>query len=467
MLTKAHDATNRVPPSALREQLVAELAIADASVKTPDDPRAFDDAITTLRAHHFGHLLSQAYLQRARAARACRQFDAALADYAAGLDAIEAQQRNLTDADQRLAFLDVGAQLIEDAVDLHLDRGDVSKAFAVAERAHGGSASLVPASVRENVIEYVLLPRAIAIFVIADGKLCAVRVPMTRRAAGARVEDFAEKIQRRVAAAEIASEGRQLFDLLLAPAITHLRDAKSVVIVPDRELYALPFSALYDGAKRKYLVEELALSIAPSASSVSSGAGDGLKPAIVVGDPRAAREARLDASRQEAERIASLYGAPPLIGADATIARFTSAAANAAMIHYSGHAESQALLLAGGSLDAVDIERLPLNMRPLVVLAGCGTFRGDRSHIGGMPSIARSFLVAGARAVAGTLWAIDDDTSAPLFFAFHQRLREGASPEQAVRAAQLSMLRSRDARLGHPASWAAVELITSSSRRNS
>jgi len=107
-------------------------------------------------------------------------------------------------------------------------------------------------------------------------------------------------------------------------------------------------------------------------------------------------------------------------------------------------------------LSANEIARLRLDRRPLVILAACGTFRGDPAHVAGMSSLARAFLLAGARGVVGTLWEIDDDVSAPLFLGFHESLRAGASPARALRDAQLAMLRSPDARLRASATWAPV-----------
>jgi CHAT domain-containing protein len=77
-----------------------------------------------------------------------------------------------------------------------------------------------------------------------------------------------------------------------------------------------------------------------------------------------------------------------------------------------------------------------------------------------MSSLSRAFLVAGARGVVGTLWEIDDDVSAQLFRTFHAHLRAGTRPAEALRAAQVETLRSPDPRLGHPATWSPVELLT-------
>src|SRR5262249_2723624 len=141
------------------------------------------------------------------------------------------------------------------------------------------------------------------------------------------------------------------------------------------------------------------------------------------------------------------------------------------MIHYAGHAQSDAVGSYGtirlaaddarktGDPDADDIARLRLRGSPLVVLAACGTIRGDANHVEGMPSVARAFLAAGPRRVVGPLWAIDDHTAAPLFRRVHQQLRSGVAPAAALQSAQLALLRSGDTQLQHPASWAPIEIL--------
>ncbi|HWS71645.1 MAG TPA: CHAT domain-containing protein, partial [Thermoanaerobaculia bacterium] len=234
----------------------------------------------------------------------------------------------------------------------------------------------------------------------------------------------------------------------------------------------LPFAALRDAARGEYLAERYTLRFAASASSIDEAPhAAALQPALVVADPPSPNAPRLPRSAEEGARIAALHGATLLAGDDATRERFVEAAKSAALIHYAGHAESDAagspgaLLLADGELSASDLARLALRARPLVVLAACGTFRGDATHVSGMPSLARAFLAAGARGVAGTLWEIDDDVAADLFLRMHERLRAGASPADALRSAQVAMIHASDSRLHHPAAWAPVIVIEQSQRR--
>jgi len=260
--------------------------------------------------------------------------------------------------------------------------------------------------------------------------------------------------------------------LLIAPVKSRLAGVDQIVLVPDRQLYAVPFAALWDEAAGQYFVEQYLLRFASSAETGSATEVEGaMSPALVIADPPAAHWPRLLASRDEASRIADLHGAVVLAGEAATRSSFTKLAKTSALIHFAGHANSDAgesygaLLLAPGDGDSGvlasgDIARLDLARHPLVVLAACGTFRGNAAHVAGMSSLTRSFLIAGARGVVGTLWEIDDDVSAPLFTRFHQHLRAGASPARALRAAQLEMLHASDPRTSAPATWSPVEYVS-------
>jgi CHAT domain-containing protein len=63
------------------------------------------------------------------------------------------------------------------------------------------------------------------------------------------------------------------------------------------------------------------------------------------------------------------------------------------------------------------------------------------------------------------LWDLDDDAAAPLFLHFHKLLRGGMPPAQALRMAQIEMIRSSDPRLHHPAAWAPVEMTEHAFRK--
>jgi CHAT domain-containing protein len=77
-------------------------------------------------------------------------------------------------------------------------------------------------------------------------------------------------------------------------------------------------------------------------------------------------------------------------------------------------------------------------------------------------TLATAFLAAGATAVIGTRWPVDWDSTAVLTRRIHYYLQRGFPPAEALRDAQLDLLRpasrlsatKEEARLSHPASWA-------------
>jgi len=89
------------------------------------------------------------------------------------------------------------------------------------------------------------------------------------------------------------------------------------------------------------------------------------------------------------------------------------------------------------------------------VLSACRSASGYALETEGMISLARAFLVSGARAVVGSLWPLRDDEAAAFFERFYAHLGDGASIDTALAAAQIDRRRA-----GAPAgAWAGIVLI--------
>jgi len=464
-LAEARREASRIADPAIRDLVATHVSVDEAAARIEHDPAgaiaALDAAVTFFTSKHVAYALPDVYLQRARAWRAAGHADAAARDYAAAIGNVESQRRSIDDPSLRFAFLDTVGEAIEESVDLELSRGAGDRAFAISDRRHllDSSAVMQQPPATTAIIEYAVLKRSLVIFCVAHGRVTADRVAIGQRDLANRVGNFVAAVRRR---ASVDGDAADLFDLLMRPLQPRLGGIRQLAIVPDRDLYALPFAALRDGGR--FLIEDYAISIAPAAAAAPAPAA-ALEPALVVADPASNGTAStLRFAREEASAIGQLYGATSLSGAEATPDAFAKAASRSALIHYAGHADSGAessygaLALAGGVAGSNEIARLSLPLHPFVVLAACGTFRGETFHAAGMSSLARAFLLAGARGVAGTLWEIDDDTSLPLFLRFHQSLRAGASPAAALRDAQLASIHAPDARTAHPATWAPVEI---------
>jgi CHAT domain-containing protein len=96
-----------------------------------------------------------------------------------------------------------------------------------------------------------------------------------------------------------------------------------------------------------------------------------------------------------------------------------------------------------GILTALEVADLDLADTHLVVLSACETGLGEEVAGGeGLLGLQRAFQVAGADSVVATLWKIPDQESSVLVAAFYQNLwKKQMPPREALRAAQLSMIK--------------------------
>lgn len=108
-----------------------------------------------------------------------------------------------------------------------------------------------------------------------------------------------------------------------------------------------------------------------------------------------------------------------------------------------------------GFLTLTDIANLPLKA-DLVVISACQTADGKLIEGEGPLSFSRAFLLAGARTVIGTQWAVDDKATSELMKLFYEQLlTRHLPPVKALRQAQLQML--KNATYQSPEHWAAFE----------
>jgi CHAT domain-containing protein len=261
----------------------------------------------------------------------------------------------------------------------------------------------------------------------------------------------------------------------------------SVIIIPQGDLFFVPFAALLDDQGR-YLIEQHSLSSGPSIQSlqltqqsvlprpIAGAAFPG--QSLVVGNPTMP-QVRLEAGQPlqtlstlpgaqvEAESIAQFINTKAWIGAQATKAKVVAQMPQSRLIHFATHGLLQdfkglgmpgAIALApgpgdNGLLTADEILDLKLNA-DLVVLSACYTGRG-RVTDDGVLGLSRSLLAAGAPSVIVSLWAVPDEPTAQLMTAFYQNLQQSPNKAQALRQAMMSMID----RYPSPRDWAAFTLI--------
>jgi CHAT domain-containing protein/tetratricopeptide (TPR) repeat protein len=364
------------------------------------------------------------------------------------------------------------------------------------------------------LLEYAIGKERSTLFVLTRGKLSsyplagagaiAKQVGILRRA----LEK--ESLQTRK---DYLDSAHQLYRMLVAPAFDDgaLAGKANLLIVPDRDLYYIPFETLLTRTatagsytEMPYLLRQYAISYVPSASvlaglrqpralpakdsrlliafapfapAVGRTAGSGGpagKPANVTRRDGGQSFAELPASRQEISRIGDLYSGSALefFGTDATEenVKQNPAVATARRLHFATHAqlderypEYSSLILArspdsqeDGYLRAQEIFSLKLSA-DLVVLSACQTALGKEVTGEGLIGLTRAFFYAGVPSLVVSLWNVVDVHTPDFMLDFYEEMDSRHDKSRALQKAKLDLISK--SRYAHPSFWAPFILI--------
>lgn len=238
----------------------------------------------------------------------------------------------------------------------------------------------------------------------------------------------------------------QLGEQLLEPLARYLHshDLSGVVLIPTGQLGLLPLHAARyarDGRAR-YLLDEFDVTYAPSAQALAATrrwlARHAERAPLLAGVGNPLPHPRpLDFAHAELEDIAALFGgrARPLFGRDATKTALLAQVADASHVHLACHGlfdlenplATQLQLAHGDALTLEEIlDEAPFAAARLVVLSACQTaiteFRSLPDEVIGLPA---GVLQAGVPGVVGTLWPVNDLSTALLMTKFYEYHLQG------------------------------------------
>lgn len=478
--------SEQVPKGKFSDRVIADVDMAQAQLLLSSYPAKAVDlyrkALLFFNSARYAVESASAQEGLAEASRRLGDFQQAEVYLSAGIREYETQRARLPGAIQRMDYFAQASKLFDNMMYLQIyDLGNPAVAFEFSERSHARELSreIPQRSVRDiqarlsmstAIVEYAILGDRIFVWIITADDFKIFKLDVSR-------EEVVKGLDGLRRGKNYASS--QLYDQLLRPVKGYLRGIDTLVFVPDKFLYEVLFSALHDRNTGHFLVEDYRIMITPSASFFVEcprhvKTNKFTNALVVAGDAFDQSEfpylPRLGGIDEEVAAIAALYPKRSLLqGSSATIENVERSIYNRNIIHFSGHTLTgigvvdPSLLLAPdpkkmnfGLLSASGVERLRLRAE-VVVLGGCGTAAGQMIRGEGTLSLARSFLVAGAHAVVASIWEINNHSSSQLLKNFHKSLSLGLSPMQALRGAQLELLREDHERPCNQ--WATFELI--------
>ncbi|MGK7944926.1 MAG: CHAT domain-containing protein, partial [Microcystaceae cyanobacterium] len=265
---------------------------------------------------------------------------------------------------------------------------------------------------------------------------------------------------------------QQLYDWLIRPLEIELKEnqIKTLVFVHDGVLRGVPMAALHDG--QQYLIEKYNVALTPGLQLLSPRSLSSEELRTLAGGLAESRQGftALPGVKDELNQISELVSAEVLLNRDFTRSRLQKAIESTSfpIVHLATHGQfssqvEDTFLLTWDdrinvkNLDQFLQERAGQQRSPieLLILSACQTATGDKRAVLGLAGVA---VRSGSRSTLATLWSVQDDSTADLIVQFYKSLSQpGVSKVEALRQAQLSLLRSPE--YEHPFYWAPFVLV--------
>ncbi|MFK8183079.1 MAG: CHAT domain-containing protein [Phormidesmis sp.] len=271
---------------------------------------------------------------------------------------------------------------------------------------------------------------------------------------------------------------KQAYDALIAPIRPALdaSEVKTIVFVPDGPLQTVPLAALYDGDR--FLIEDYAIGLTPSLQLIQPKPWLTEKPVqnqrTLIGGLTEGRAgfSPLPYVENEINSITqTIHRNSILLNQNFTKEALAERLKDNAypIVHIATHGqfgstpEETYLLTWNGRINVQEVnEMLQTNLGgresiELLMLSACETATSDPNAGLGLAGVA---VKAGAKSTLGTLWAINDESTAHFVDIFYQQLTQpNVTRAEALRQTQITLL--KDPQYQHPIYWSAYILLGS------
>jgi len=501
-LDQAQKAVEQIPDGSLKSGFTNRIVLARGLALRSQDPRRALELLADAMAgessigQEFYRVHS--FLAAGEARRDLGETAAARNDFLAAVDAYEATRGRLGELDLRLSAAKAAQRALETVLTLEaVEATPEPETFVFAERLRAHelrdrakawrpdhpeqpTAKEVAAALGPDtaVIHYTTLPDRILCWVLRRDKVHGFHLAIGREELQKEARQVRLLLERQTAEEPLQAPLSTLRRLLFDPIEQAVAAARVLVFIPDRELSAVPFAALYDSVADRYLIEDYVTAAAPSAlllhlhdlDSRPRAPGDSL----IVGVGAAPR-GRLGLSPlrnvgEEIRRVAAEHASPMVLEDDqATPRSFLTHLTGRSLVHFAGHAlvnsrRPEASILVLHPEPGVDDGGLRISAAldhglaevSLVVLSACRTMDQELDDRETPLGAAGVLYAAGLPAIVAGKLDVGDRAAARLMPGFHRALRNGLTPAEALRASVLEAVEQESL---SPSAWAALSIV--------
>ncbi|MEH2225482.1 CHAT domain-containing protein [Nostoc sp.] len=295
------------------------------------------------------------------------------------------------------------------------------------------------------------------VVVTGKGNPIRKRIPETTKAKVLQVaQEFRDQIvspQNRRRTGYLRSS-QQLYRWIVAPLEADLqaRGINNLVFLPDIGLRSTPMAALHDG--KGFLVEKYSIGLMPSLSLTNTLYKDIKKSQILalgVSQSTQGQEPLPAVPLELSTLVSKLWQGKLLLDKQATLENLKTIRRQQpfGIIHMATHADFATGALSNSYIQLWE-DKLRLNqLRQLrlnepevemLVLSACRTALGDEKSELGFAGLA---VLAGVKTSVASLWSVNDAGTAALMTKFYQNLKTAPIKAEALRQAQVAMLKGQ------------------------
>ncbi|VXD15754.1 conserved exported hypothetical protein [Planktothrix serta PCC 8927] len=334
----------------------------------------------------------------------------------------------------------------QEAVGFSLTTADAASVLQRIYRETGTHAAVVYVMSRKEDLDLVVLTQ--------KGELKLQRVEVSHAELMAKVQEFRAAITngRERNSDRYLASSQQLYRWLIAPIESQLKDGdiETLLLSLDSGLRSLPMAALHDG--QQFLIEKYSLSLIPSLSLLDTRYKS-LKDTkvLAMGANQFVDLQPLPAVETELNLIThTLWSGQLFINQEFTINNLIRQRRDYPyqIIHLATHSEFNPGSPENSYIQLWQTERLGLNQlrqlgwnKPaveLLVLSSCRTALGDERAELGFAGLA---VQAGVKSALASLWYVSDEGTLGLMTAFYGQLQESKIKAEALRKAQIKLLK--------------------------